>query len=127
MVTFWPVAVVSVKPDAVTLPAVPTEPPAAGPDRALDPWPPDPKPPPPEPRPPLLVVVLLLAAVVALLEVASTIPYEPPAITTAAIPAATTLDLLLENISLSSFSWAVNLSYASPRWSFSGGKLEAHR
>jgi hypothetical protein len=71
IVTFWPVAVVSVKPDVDTLLAVPTEPPAAGPDRALDPLPvPEP---PAEPRPPLLVV-LLLAAVVALLEVASTIP-----------------------------------------------------
>ena len=79
MVTFWPVAVVRVKPDVDTLPAVPTEPPAAGPDRALDPLPPAPeapaKPPAPEPPakpwPPLLVVLplLLLAVVVALLEV----------------------------------------------------------
>jgi hypothetical protein len=83
MVTFWPVDVVSVKPDEVTLLAVPTEPPAAGPDRALDPLPPAPEPPakPPAPEPPakpwpppLLVVLLLLLTVVALLEVASTIP-----------------------------------------------------
>jgi hypothetical protein len=84
MVTFWPVDVVSVKPDEVTLLAVPTEPPAAGPDRALDPLPPAPEPPakppvpepPAKPWPPLLLVVLplLLLAVVALLEVASTIP-----------------------------------------------------
>jgi hypothetical protein len=75
MVTFWPVDVVSVKPDEVTLLAVPTEPPAAGPDRALDPLPPAPEPP-AKPWPPLLLVVLplLLLAVVALLEVASTIP-----------------------------------------------------
>ncbi len=69
-VTFWPAEVVSVKPDADTLPTVPTEPPAAGPDRALDhavarfgtag-----------EAVGPLL---LLLAVVVALLEVAATIP-----------------------------------------------------
>ena len=43
MVTFWPPEVVSVKPDADTLLAVPIEPPAAGPDRALDPWAPEPK------------------------------------------------------------------------------------
>jgi hypothetical protein len=76
MVTFWPVEVVSVKPDEVTLLAVPTEPPAAGPDRALDPLPLPPAPEPPaKPLWPLLVAVLLLLAVVAaLLEVASTIP-----------------------------------------------------
>jgi hypothetical protein len=72
MVTFWPVAVVSVKPDADTLLAVPTEPPAAGPDRALDPLPPVPEAP-AKPWPPL-PVALLVAAVVALLEAASTIP-----------------------------------------------------
>jgi hypothetical protein len=75
MVTFWPAAVVRVKPEADTLLAVPIEPPAAGPDRALAPlllplpaapeapgkaWP--------------LLVLLVLAAVVALLEVAVTIP-----------------------------------------------------
>ena len=80
MVTFWPVDVVSVKPDADTLLAVPTEPPAAGPDRALDPLPPAPEPPakPPAPKPPwpgwCYWCWLLLAVVVALLEVASTIP-----------------------------------------------------
>jgi hypothetical protein len=76
MVTFWPVAVVSVKPEADTLLAVPIEPPAAGPDRAFDPWPPPPTLPPTPPAKPWLVVLVLglLAAVVALLEVASTIP-----------------------------------------------------
>jgi hypothetical protein len=34
-----------VKPDVDTLPTVPDAPPAAGPDRALDPVPPDPRPP----------------------------------------------------------------------------------
>jgi hypothetical protein len=65
IVTFWPVAVVSVNPEEDTLLTVPAVPPAAGPDRALDP-PPDPKPP----------AGLLLAAGVteALLEVAVTIP-----------------------------------------------------
>jgi hypothetical protein len=37
MVSFWLPAVVSVKPDVDTLLAVPIEPPAAGPDRALAP------------------------------------------------------------------------------------------
>lgn len=41
MVTFWPAEVDSVKPDVDTLLTVPTAPPAAGPDRALDPPPPD--------------------------------------------------------------------------------------
>jgi hypothetical protein len=70
MVTFWPAEVVSVKPDAVTLLAVPTEPPAAGPDRALDPLPV------PAPAANLLLLALLLLAVVAVLlpEVPATIP-----------------------------------------------------
>jgi len=63
-VTFWPADVVIVKPDVDTLPTVPDDPPAAGPDRALDP-------PPPEP---LLAAGELLAAVEALLEVALTMP-----------------------------------------------------
>jgi hypothetical protein len=64
-VTFWPVAVVSVNPEEDTLLTVPDDPPAAGPDRALDP-PPDPN----------LAAGLLLAAGVAEapLEVAATIP-----------------------------------------------------
>jgi hypothetical protein len=36
-VTFWPADVDTVKPDLDTLPTVPVVPPAAGPDRALDP------------------------------------------------------------------------------------------
>ena len=36
-VTFWPADVVIAKPDADTLVTVPADPPAAGPDRALDP------------------------------------------------------------------------------------------
>jgi hypothetical protein len=66
-VTFWPAEVDRVKPDAETLLAVPTEPPAAGPDRALDPLPPDPE---PWARP----GPLLLTVVVALPDVALTIP-----------------------------------------------------
>jgi hypothetical protein len=73
MVTFSPVAVVSVKPDADTLLAVPIEPPAAGPDRALAPLPLPPAPEAPGKAWPLLAL-LVLAGVVALLEVAVTIP-----------------------------------------------------
>jgi hypothetical protein len=40
----------------------------------------------------------------------------------AAIPDAMTLDRLLESISFTPVVWAVHLSYASPRWSFDGGK-----
>jgi len=36
IVTFWPADVVRVKPDGDTLLTVPSVPPAAGPDRALD-------------------------------------------------------------------------------------------
>jgi hypothetical protein len=39
-VTFWPADVVTVKLDVDRVPTVPTVPPAAGPDRALDPPPP---------------------------------------------------------------------------------------
>jgi hypothetical protein len=72
-VTFWPAEVVSVKPDADTLLAVPIEPPAAGPDRALDPLPLPPAPEAPG-KPWPLLLLLLLAVVVVLLEVAVTIP-----------------------------------------------------
>jgi hypothetical protein len=70
-VTFWPADVVMVKPDVDRLPTVPADPPAAGPDRALDPPPADPG------WPAELLPVaagLLLAAAVLLLEVALTIP-----------------------------------------------------
>jgi hypothetical protein len=40
-VTFWPAEVVNVKPAADTLSTAPIEPPAAGPDRAFDPPPPE--------------------------------------------------------------------------------------
>jgi hypothetical protein len=45
MVTFWPADVVRVKLDLDTLPTVPDDPPAAGPDRAFDPPPPERGPP----------------------------------------------------------------------------------
>jgi hypothetical protein len=71
-----------VKPDADTPPTVPDDPPAAGPDRALDP-------PPPE---------LLLAAGEVLLEVALTIPEEQPATAMATAPATMDMVSLRENI-----------------------------
>jgi hypothetical protein len=74
MVTFWPPEVVSVKPDADTLLAVPIEPPAAGPDRALEPLPLPPAPEAAGKAWALLLLLLLLAVVVGLLEVAATIP-----------------------------------------------------
>jgi len=67
-VTFWPADVVRVKPEADRLLTVPADPPAAGPDRALDPPPPDAGP------PAVLLLVLVLAAAGLLLEVALTIP-----------------------------------------------------
>jgi hypothetical protein len=70
MVTFWPADVVSVKPDEDRLSTVPEAPPAAGPDRALDPPPPDPGP----PAELLLAATGLLLAAAELLEVALTIP-----------------------------------------------------
>jgi hypothetical protein len=70
MVTVWPPEVVSVKPEEDALATVPTAPPAAGPDRALDPWPLDPESP-AEGWP--LLLVLLLAVLAALLEVAAAI------------------------------------------------------
>jgi len=76
-VTFWPAEVVRVKPDADTLPVVPDAPPAAGPDRALDPPPPNPGPPAEPPLPaggPLAAGGLLLAVAGPLPEVALTIP-----------------------------------------------------
>jgi hypothetical protein len=87
--------VVSVKPDVDTLPTVPDAPPAAGPDRALDPPPPNPGPP---AEPLLAAAEPLLAVPLPLLAVALTIPYEPPATAMAAAP--TTMDLvsLRENI-----------------------------
>jgi hypothetical protein len=69
-VTFWPADVVTVKPDVDTPPTMPDAPPAAGPDRALDPPPPDPEP----PAEPLLAAGEPLLAPAELLEVVLTIP-----------------------------------------------------
>jgi hypothetical protein len=77
-----------VKPDVDTLLTVPDDPPAAGPDRALDP-------PPPEL---LLAAGELLAVGEALLEVALTTPEEQPATAMAATPATMDMVSLRENI-----------------------------
>jgi hypothetical protein len=78
-----------VKPEVDRLPTVPAAPPAAGPDRALDPPPPDPGP---------AAAGLLLAAAGLLLEVALTTPYAPPATAMAAAPTMTDLLNLREDI-----------------------------
>ena len=86
MVTFWPVGVVSVKPDADTLVTVPDDPPAAGPDRALDPAPPAWA---ADGCPCCADVTLGVLAAVAVLdppEAADTIPNAPPPIARAATP-----------------------------------------
>jgi hypothetical protein len=77
-VTCWPADVVIVNFDVDTLPTVPDAPPAAGPDRALDPPPPDRRPP-AKPlwaggEPLLEAAEPLLEAADPLLEVALTIP-----------------------------------------------------
>jgi hypothetical protein len=120
-VTFWPVAVVSVNPEEDTLLTVPADPPAAGPDRALDA--------PPDPSPPagllLLaagVVPLLAAAVPDVLLHAATV-----AITAAAAPAAMTLLRLLENMCLTPDIEILDLRYRRPRRKVGGKILEGDR
>jgi len=86
-----------VKLDVDTLPTMPDAPPAAGPDRALDPPPPNPEP----PAKPLLAAAEPLLAVpplLLLLAVALTIPYEPPATAMAAAPTMMDLVSLREDI-----------------------------
>jgi hypothetical protein len=86
-VTFCPAEVVSVKPDADTLVTLPDDPPAAGPDRALDPPPPVPNGP-PGALEATCEVVAAVAVLEPLLEVALTIPNALPATASAAAPAA---------------------------------------
>jgi hypothetical protein len=75
------------KPDVDTLLTVPDDPPAAGPDRALD-----------APPPELLLAVAELLAVGELLEAALTIPEEQPATAMAATPATMDTVSLRESI-----------------------------
>jgi hypothetical protein len=96
-----------VKLDVDTVATVPDAPPAAGPDRALDPPPPDPKPP-PEPAP-VAVGVGEVAGVV-------DVPQADTAITTPSSPAATIhrlfrfdggLDVALETGRAGKASWGL--------------------
>jgi hypothetical protein len=80
-VTFWPADVEIVKLDLDTLSTVPDAPPAAGPDRALDP------PPPGTSRPDVGAGEVAVAAVPEpLFAVEVTMPYAPPAIAMATAP-----------------------------------------
>src|SRR5579871_6211846 len=84
MVTFPPVGVDRVKPDVDALLTVPIDPPAAGPDRAFDPPPPDPdaRETPPECAPAAAVVAgAVAAALEPSLDAALTIPNVPAPIT----------------------------------------------
>jgi hypothetical protein len=133
MVTLAPVAVVSVKPEEDRLVIVPTDPPAAGPDRALEPL--------PDPNPPagLLLLAagvagLLLAAGVAgvLLAAAGAgvlllLQAATVAITAAAAAAAITLPCLLENICLTPVVEILALRYRRPRRKCRGKSLEGSR
>jgi hypothetical protein len=74
MVTFWPADVDRVNPELVSALTVPTVPPAAGPDRALDAPPPDLGAPLGAPEEGGALVEVLLAVVEPPLEVALTIP-----------------------------------------------------
>jgi hypothetical protein len=103
MVTFWPAEVVSVKPEADALVTVPTDPPAAGPERAFDPAPPDPEAPEKPGRcgpPPAVIGGTEAAALELPLEAALTIPNVLAPITMAATPAVRNLVDLRADLSL---------------------------
>jgi hypothetical protein len=110
-----------VNPEEDTLVIVPTDPPAAGPDRALEPL--------PDPNPPagLLVAAAeavagaLLAVLVPLLQAATV------AITPAAAAAAMTLPRLLENICLTPVVEILDLRFRRPSRKCSGKSLEGGR
>jgi hypothetical protein len=86
-----------VKPDVETLSTVPEEPPAAGPDRALDPPPPGANPPPPGANGAERDVATV-AVPEPLLAVALTMPYAPPPSAMVAAPIAMNLVSLRENM-----------------------------
>jgi hypothetical protein len=123
MVTFSPVAVVSVNPEKDTLVIVPADPPAAGPDLALEPL--------PDPNPPAGLLVAageavavppLAAAVPGVLLQAATV-----ATTTAAAPPAMTLPRLLENICLTPIVEILDLRFRRPSRKCRGKSLEGDR
>ena len=90
-VTFSPADVNSPKPEADTLLTLPIDPPAAGPDRALDP--------PPATRcADIAEVDDAVVAVPAVLAVALRMPYAPPPIAIAVAPTAIDLVSLWENM-----------------------------
>jgi hypothetical protein len=132
MVTLPPVAVVSVKPEDDRLVIVPTDPPAAGPDRALEPL--------PDPNPPAGLLLAagvagaLLAAGVAGALLAAGVPgvllllqAATVAITAAAAAAAMTLLCLLENMCLTPVVEILVLRYRRARRKFCGKGLEGSR
>jgi hypothetical protein len=91
-VTFWPAEVTSVKPDVEMSFTVPIAPPAAGPERALDP-------PLPAPRNAGGAVAAMAVAGL-LLDVALRSPYVPPATAAAARPVTRKRMGLGENIAV---------------------------
>jgi hypothetical protein len=99
-VTFWPADVVRVKPDVDTLLTVPDDPPAAGPERALDP---------PPPGMPCPVVAEGDAAVEGEVAVAAVAQPESP-ITVASATAAIN-PLLLFGSDRRGFGWRVSLEF----------------
>jgi hypothetical protein len=92
-VTFWPADVASVNPDEKVWLTLPIDPPAAGPDRSLDPALPGPR------NAGGAVAALALAGL--LLDVALTIPYAPPATAATAMLATKKRTGLGENIACS--------------------------
>jgi hypothetical protein len=89
-VTFWPFDVKSPKPEVETLVTLPIDPPAAGPDRALDP---------PLPGADIAEVDdAVVAAPEPVLAVALTMPYAPPPIAMAVAPMAMDLVSLWETM-----------------------------
>jgi hypothetical protein len=107
MVTSPPVGVNRVKPDVDVLLTSPIDPPAAGPDRAFDPPPPDPDAEKSAGRvpPPAVAAGTDAAAVEPPLEAAVTIPNVPAPITIVAMPAARNLVDLRAKLSLRESIW----------------------
>src|ERR1700678_2271891 len=122
MVTFSPVEVVSVNPEEDTLVIVPIDPPAAGPDLALEPL--------PDPNPPAGLLVAageavagapLAVLVVPLLQAATV------AITPAVAATAMTLPRLLENICLTPVVEILDLRFRRLSRRCRGKSLEGGR
>jgi hypothetical protein len=125
MVTFSPVEVVSVNSEEDTLVIVPIDPPAAGPDLALEPL--------PDPDPPAGLLLLLAAGVaVAVVGALLAVPVvllqaATEAITPAAAATAMTLLRLLENMCLIPVVEILDLRYRRPSRKCPGKSLEGGR